>query len=324
MDRIPSSPPCIPALGALVQRPLWSVMIPVFNCAKFLPDALNSVLRQDFDLENMQIEVVDDASTDADVKEVVERIGKGRVSYFRQHENLGSLRNFETCINRSKGRLIHLLHGDDRVKQGFYKKMTALFEEYPQSGAAICRYSFINDSGVQTHRPIEESNKDGILDNWLLRIAECQRTQYVATVVRREVYEKLGGFYGMTYAEDWEMWVRIAKHYPVVYTPEILAEYREHEDSISSKKTTGGRMTQDFLKAITHIQEHLPEKDRKKILLRSKKNCALFNLGVANQIWNETHNKVLTDNNIKQAFRLSKHPSVCYEILKLCIKTIIK
>ena len=50
-----------------------------------------------------QIEVVDDASTDADVAAVVERVGKGRVKYFRQSNNVGSLLNFKTCIDRAEG-----------------------------------------------------------------------------------------------------------------------------------------------------------------------------------------------------------------------------
>jgi hypothetical protein len=55
---------------------------------------------------------------DNNIEELVKKVGKGRVSYFRQKkQNVGSLRNFETCINRSRGKYIHLLHGDDRVKR---------------------------------------------------------------------------------------------------------------------------------------------------------------------------------------------------------------
>jgi glycosyltransferase involved in cell wall biosynthesis len=118
---------------------MWSVMIPVYNCADYLEETLQSVLLQDLGEELMQIKVVDDASTDMDVKELIARIGKGRVEYFRQPENLGSLRTFETCINHARGRIVHLLHGDDRIIPGFYTKMTALHERYPQVGAAFSR-----------------------------------------------------------------------------------------------------------------------------------------------------------------------------------------
>src|SRR5690554_6873556 len=242
MERIPTSPPNISAVLPARDRPIWSVMIPVYNCSTYLPQVLRSVLKQDLGEAIMQIEVVDDASTDADVKGIVEQLGKGRISYFRQVENVGSLRNFETCINRSKGRFIHLLHGDDLVKEGFYKKITQLFRRYPDAGAAFCNYDFINKSGEITHTPAPEATKDVILCNWLNKIAGQQRIQYAAMVVKREVYEKLGGFYGACYGEDWEMWVRIARFYPVSYTPEVLAQYRVHSNSISSKHALSGQL----------------------------------------------------------------------------------
>src|SRR5690349_14574480 len=119
--RIPQAPPVIPALEETGgrERPLWSVMIPAYNCAGYLPQALESVLCQDIGKDRMQIAVMDDYSTDADLARLVQDIGGGRVEYFRQPENVGSLRNFETCLRRSRGRLVHLLHGDDKVLPGF-------------------------------------------------------------------------------------------------------------------------------------------------------------------------------------------------------------
>ncbi|WP_157578920.1 glycosyltransferase family 2 protein, partial [Pontibacter roseus] len=105
MERIPTSPPIIPPLDPSEERPLWSVMIPVYNCSQFLVYTLESVLEQGIPVEQMQIEVVDDASTDADVEKIVQEVGKGRISYYRQPQNVGSLRNFETCINHAKGHL---------------------------------------------------------------------------------------------------------------------------------------------------------------------------------------------------------------------------
>ncbi|MEO5996733.1 MAG: glycosyltransferase, partial [Chitinophagaceae bacterium] len=78
-DRIPESPPVIAALANNENRPLWSVMIPTYNCISFVKNALQSVLAQDRGVFNMQIEVIDDCSTDGDVGALVEEIGKGRV-----------------------------------------------------------------------------------------------------------------------------------------------------------------------------------------------------------------------------------------------------
>src|SRR5205085_8247373 len=121
-NRIPQEPPIIAPLSDLVKRPKWSVMIPTFNCIHYLRNTMESVLAQGIGEDEMQIEVIDDCSVDGDVAALVAEIGKGRILFFKQEENRGSLRNFETCINRSRGRWIHILHGDDLVQQGYYKE----------------------------------------------------------------------------------------------------------------------------------------------------------------------------------------------------------
>ena len=81
-------------------------MIPTYNCANYLRETLTSVLAQDPGAEIMQIEVIDDCSTKDDPQAVVEELGKGRVIFYRQPQNVGHTKNFETCLTRSRGKLI--------------------------------------------------------------------------------------------------------------------------------------------------------------------------------------------------------------------------
>lgn len=319
MNRIPSSPPVIHAINA-EKRPLWSVMIPVYNNIEYIEEAMMSVLNQDIPEEEMEIEVIDDASTDGDVKILVENIGKGRIKYFCQTENSGSLRNFETCINRSKGYLVHILHADDYVRDGYYKTIGELLNQYPEAGAAFCRFCYVDEKGKKLFYNHAESAENGILDNWLIRLAEKQRIQYAAITVKREVYEKLGAFYALTYAEDWEMWVRIAKHYPVAYTPEILADYRKHTMSISGRKFLSGEYLVDLTKAMEMIQQHLPEPERKQVLARSKKFYSHYALKMAKQLWPLQHNKKIVDINIKKGLQMNRDVSLFPKIFRLYLR----
>jgi GT2 family glycosyltransferase len=187
-------------------------MIPTYNCASYLREALCSVLEQDPGPEKMQIEVVDDFSTLDDPAEVVEILGHGRVGFFRQPENMGHCQNFNTCLQRSRGQLIHLLHGDDCLREDFYLKMERAFAENPSIGAAFCRYISMDEYSNWIRISPLEQMKSGVLNDWLYKIATGQRLQPPSMVVRREVYEQLGGFDQRitNYGEDWEMWVRIA------------------------------------------------------------------------------------------------------------------
>ncbi len=324
MNRIPASPPYIAPRLNNNSPPLWSVMIPVYNCSKYLPDALESVLINNVPEEEMQIEVVDDASTDADVKAIVEQIGKGRIKYFRQTENGGSLRNFETCINRSRGNLIHLLHGDDRVKKGYYEKIGTLFQKYPEAGAAFCRFGYIDGKGKWLYNQPVEINHDGIVPDWIMRIGKRSRIQYVAITVRREVYEKLGSFYGLTYGEDWEMWVRIACNYQTVYSPEIYAEYRKHLDSITGQKFLTGEYLQDLVHAMKLIQPHLPLELKKPILKKAKRYYAYYGMRKANDLWHISRDESNVKASIKQALKVHRDLFMHWEIFKLNTKMILR
>ena len=178
----------IEAVPPHVPRPLWSVMIPTYHCADHLRETLTRVLAQDPGPTVMQIEVVDDCSTRDDPEAVVREVGEGRVAFFRQERNIGHTRNFDTCLQRSRGQLVHVLHGDDYVLDGFYRTMATPFTRHPEIGAAFCRNVFIQEDGrtFATSRLLHR--EPGIMEDWLERIATRQLLQPPAMVVRRSVY----------------------------------------------------------------------------------------------------------------------------------------
>ncbi|MBV8886847.1 MAG: glycosyltransferase [Chroococcidiopsidaceae cyanobacterium CP_BM_RX_35] len=242
------------------QRPLWSVMIPTYNCANYLRETLMSVLAQDLGSEVMQIEVIDDHSTEDDPAAVVEEIGQGRVTFYRQPQNVGHTKNFQTCLERSRGTLIHLLHGDDCVLNGFYCKLQQAFAENSDIGAAFCRYIYMDEHGHWQLISLLEKPQSGVLDHWLEKIAVEQRIQTPSIVVRREIYETLGTFDSrLSWTEDWEMWVRITAHYPIWYEVEPLALYRMHANSSTGRRTRTGENIRDLRKAISLMKDYLPD-----------------------------------------------------------------
>ncbi len=274
--------PPIEPVSEEVYRPLWSVMIPTYNRTKYLEQTLKSVLEQDLGPEVMQIEVIDNCSTENDPETVVRRIGHNRVSFHRQPYNVGLIANLTTCIKRARGHLVHILHDDDVVLPGFYSHLQEAFEKEPTIGAAFCRYAQVDEENrLQYLAPAERSTPD-IISDWIERIAVRQRLEPPAIVVRRKVYEQLGGFHpGLSHSTDWEMWKRIAAHYSVWYEPKTLAYYRVHSSSDTSAVVKSGQNIVDTRRAIEVSQSYLPNAIADKLSSKAKENCALWALIIA-------------------------------------------
>nr|WP_202901240.1 glycosyltransferase [Pedobacter heparinus] len=299
-------------------------MIPSYNCIHYLRKTIESVLLQAPSAEEMQIEVIDDFSTDGDVEALVNEIGKGRVGFYKQTRNVGSLRNFETCINRSIGTLVHILHGDDLVKPGFYEEIDALFKSYPEIGAAFtgCTDFDENDKEIWDSKIILP--EPGIIDNWLLKIAQGQLLQTPCIVVKRTVYEHLGSFFGVHYGEDWEMWTRIAAHYPVAYSPKPLAFYRVHNNNITSNSFRTGQNIKDISAVIDTIQNYLPIKERKKLKRKAREKYAYYITMIADGLYhNNTDSKPALLQTAK-AVRLHPSKHTLYYFLKISVKVLIR
>ena len=269
-----------------ISRPFWSVMIPTYHCARFLRQTLESVLAQDPGPESMQIEVVDDGSTLDDPGAVVAEVGRGRVEFFRQPRNVGHTKNFETCLRRARGKVVHLLHGDDYVLDGFYRKLQHAFESQPEIGAAFCRQIFIDEwENWDAYSPLEQT-ESGILHNGLEHLALEQRIMTPSIVVLREVYERLGGFDSrLICSEDWEMWVRIAAQYPIWYQIEPLAAYRMHSASNTGRHVRNGDDMRYTRIAIELFKSYLPKDKADKLSMRARETYALSALDMARSLY---------------------------------------
>jgi len=277
--------PTIEPVPGSIKRPFWSVMIPTYNDAKYLAKTLESVLLQDPGADIMQIEVVDDCSTAGDIEALVQEIGRGRVAFYRQPKNLGLLANWDACIQRSRGHWIHLLHQDDFVLPGFYNRLRQGIEQETSVGAAFCRNVYVDeDSNWQSLSNLEQKTP-GILTDWIERISVTQLVQFPAIVVKRLTYEKLGGFCPQARsAADWEMWRRIAVHYPIWYEPQLLACFRLHSNSTSSGLIQRGENIADTRLSIDVACTYLPPDIAQKATQEAKKRFAFQALTTARQL----------------------------------------
>jgi glycosyltransferase involved in cell wall biosynthesis len=248
------------------ENPFWSVMIPTYSPdEQYLRITLESVLLQDPGSENMQIEVVDDCSPNCDVSEIVKSIAGNRVTVSKTNHNSGLAGCWNTCITRSRGQWIHLLHQDDVVLDGFYKRFESLIINSPNLDAAFCRYVHADSDGNWTLlSPLYQKHTGEFIDfNSVASIGTP--IQCVAAVVKKETYNRVGIYdINIPYALDWEMWCRIGAVGKWGYVTQVGGVYREHDHSESTRLRNTRVAYLDIVQSGIKARAHLPLDVREK------------------------------------------------------------
>ncbi len=241
------------------KRPFWSVVIPAYQRPDYLLESLVSVLAQWSGIEEMEILVIDDASTPP-LYQLVNAIGRGIVRYYRNPQNLRQQGTWNAGVTNSRGLWIHLLHDDDYVLPGFYTRLKQSLEGCPDSvGAAFTGYENINETREITFRQQLYGAYKGIVSDLLLYIGVANSLNPPAVVIRRTTYERLGGYHPeLTSTLDWELYKRIATFYDWWYEPEILVHYRVHSQSMRTELSLSGDRVASIRRSIEISESYLP------------------------------------------------------------------
>lgn len=243
-----NTPSVVKSIASSDSRPLVSVMIPTYNCAKFLIKTLESVLSQDLGENLMEIEVIDDCSTIDNPELIVKQYGNGRVRFSQNQKNLGAPENFNTCINRSNGKLVHILHGDDYILPFFYQLIINEFEDDNDLGICITRSLIIDEYDNLIEMSPRISNLEKSSKNHKFLFYENPiRTPSI--VVKREVYEKIGGFIpSLIHTSDWEMWNRAISSTKGLFLNKPLVCYRYFPSNDTGRLASTGDNLVDYIR----------------------------------------------------------------------------
>ncbi len=248
--------PRIEPVPAGVERPLWSVMISTYNRTAFLRRTLESVLVQDPGRDKMQIEVVDNCSTIDDPEPVVRAVAGDRVKITRNPQNLGLMRNFNRCVELSRGHLVHILHSDDYVEPAFYAVLGNLAEKHPDCAVIASRVFFVDEAEVITG----VSLRANWMENPTRDVTPMLHTLHLfcpGVVVRRVLYERCGAFLPeLVGAGDWEMWVRAVHCGGGVVHPQPLASWRRSAGHEAGRLARSGEYIRDYLRLSDHLSRY--------------------------------------------------------------------
>ena len=224
--------PPIPVRGE-TRRPFWSIMIPTYAPdLALLRATLESIRTSGLDLAAHQVTLVDDASDDPAVQDFLAEQARAGLEVIRHPQRQGLVGNWNACLHHARGEWVHLLHQDDRVRPGFHAALEEGMRRAPHIGAAFTQTAFVDDAGHVLHEGHMQQSAPGVMQDWIENVIVNLTIQCPAMVVRRAVYERLGGFDpSYTYCSDAEMWQRLAAEYPIWFDPRPLAEYRVHAAS---------------------------------------------------------------------------------------------
>jgi glycosyltransferase involved in cell wall biosynthesis len=212
--------------------PSVSLFIPTFNQAAFLPTALESGLNQTGGLIK-EIIVCDDASTD-ETPGILEDYRQNRgVIVIRNESNQGISANASRGLRACTGELVIRLDSDDILDPNYTERLSTVFLEHPKVAVAHCAVQEIEQQGaplkirrLARKRGFQNSNE---------ALREAHRGYKVTANIcmfRKQALEE-SGYYreGMNFAEDWDLWVRMADAgWGNYYNPSVLASYRVWTD----------------------------------------------------------------------------------------------
>lgn len=214
-----------------------SVVIPAYNAEKYIEDCIQSVVSQT--VEPKEVIVVDDGSSDS-TRSLVAIFEEKFINIrciSKQNAGLSKARN--TGIEAAKGDYIAFLDSDDMWHEDKLEKQLELFSIKKSLGMVYSAYELCDEHGRRYQGNITPpSVRDHVLDD-LIQYGNLISGSGSGVLVKKEVLEKVGLFDGeLKFAEDLDMWIRIAEHYSVDFVNEVLVIIRTHTDSMQAKYTS--------------------------------------------------------------------------------------
>ncbi|MGC1481311.1 MAG: glycosyltransferase [Chthoniobacterales bacterium] len=214
-------------------KPVVTVLVPVFNGAGHLREAVESVGRQTFD--DWELLVVDDGSTDGSA-EIAEGVGDARVRVVRLERNGGLVAALNRGLAEAGGEFVARLDADDVCSRERLAEQVGFARGNPAVPLIGCDVGLISEGGRYAGRWRTAGSAD--LVKWEL----CFRTPFAhssAFFRRRVIVEKFGGYRERRASEDLDLWSRVARDHPVVTLRRPLVKYRQREGSIMAEANAG-------------------------------------------------------------------------------------
>ena len=216
--------------------PKVSIILTSFNHAKYLREAIDSVLNQSF--EDFELIIWDDLSTD-NSWEIICGYNDSRIIARRNSQNFGG-GNINRALEIAKGKYIAIHHSDDVWELDKLAKQVEYFEADFEIGAVFTLVQIIDENGIKIDNNwFEQENKTRW--QWLNQLfLEQNHLNHPSVLIKKQCYQEVGVYrFGLPQTGDAEMWSRVLLKYPIHVIQERLTRHRLFSDK---SNTSGPRV----------------------------------------------------------------------------------
>lgn len=225
-------------------NPRLSVLLPVYNGARHLQSAIDSILNQEF--RDFELLIVDDASSDR-TPDILASQSDPRLRSWRHAENQGLVLTLNELLREARAPVVARQDHDDWSHPARLRRQMNVLEADPGVTAIFCDAWLVSASGRYCGRMRTPGCAPAV--RWDL----CFRNPFPhsGAMFNREAALRDGGYKHLTACEDYELWSRLAQCGKVQSLPAPLVKYRIHETSIMGRENAS--VSDDHLHARREI-----------------------------------------------------------------------
>jgi len=227
-----------------IQKPLVSVLLPVFNGEKHIREAIDSILLQT--IKNFELIIIDDCSVDSSLK-IIQTYNDSRIRLIRNKENSGPGVSLNNGIEQAAGNYIAIMHADDIATPDRFQKQCHFLETNAEIDIVGTQYKQINEVGeaVSVSSGLS-TDPDSIEFSTLFNNCLCHPT----VMFRASVFRSRFRYAPLRLNEDYELWTRcLTNKMKLANLNDVCLHYRVHQQQASSKFS---RQEQDSFIALRH------------------------------------------------------------------------
>lgn len=203
--------------------PLISVVLPVYNCALYIENAINSILNQT--IQDFEIIIIDDYSVDETVK-IIQSIKDSRIRLIIKEQNRGLIESLNIGIKEARGKYIARMDGDDISLPDRFEKQLKVLESSSEIKVCGCWLErFGNEEKIIKHKEYH----DEIVAHLLL---SCSMSMG-AVMFDRIAFEGYTFDENKKHVEDYDFWARVAWSGKFYNIQEVLYYYRSHDTQVT-------------------------------------------------------------------------------------------